>query len=268
MFAVSPSGLVESRAARTLQSIEYAKVKGISLQMDAFLPASDKPTAAAIIVHGGGWVRGDRRVDVQPLFAPLSQARIAWFSIDYRLAKNITQFGVAVADVQAAIRFIKARSGDYNIDPGRLSIVGESAGGQLAAMAILTGKPALRVSTFVGLYIPSDLVTLMKEARYIPEDLRRTIVGKPWEKLVLSQVAKLSPLQNLAPAMPPTLLIHGTADPLVPYNQSVALCDRINQLGGYCELYQVPGAGHGIRWWDDTTYQARLVKWISGSRCL
>ncbi len=262
MFAVSPSGLVEARSARSLQNIEYAKVKGTSLLLDAHLPASHTATDAVIIVHGGGWVRGDRHTDVQPLFAPLAEAGIAWFSIDYRLAKNITDFGVAVADVQAAIRFIKSRTREYNINPNRLAIIGESAGGQLAAMAILSKEPAVQVNGFVGLYTPSDLVTLLKEADFLPADLRRFVVGTPWEKLLMSQVKKLSPLQNLAPCMPPTLLIHGTADPLVPFSQSINLADRINQAGGRCELHPVPGAGHGIRWWDDQSYKAKLIQWL------
>ena len=262
MFAVSPSGLVEAHPGRSLQNIEYAKVKGTALLLDAHLPASEKATDAVIIVHGGGWVRGDRVTDVKPLFALLSDADIAWFSIDYRLAKGIIDFGVAVDDVQAAIRFVKARSGEYNINPDRLAIVGESAGGQLAAMAILKGGSAVKVNAFVGFYTPSDLVTLLKEADYLPADLRRFAVGTPWERLVMSQVKKLSPLQNLAPCMPPTLLIHGTADPLVPFSQSINLAARINQEGGRCELYPVPGAGHGIRWWNNQSYKAKLVDWL------
>lgn len=248
--------------ARLLQDIEYAKAGGTRLLLDAFLPESDTATDAVIIVHGGGWVRGDRRTEVRPLFQPLADAGIAWFSIDYRLARNVTDFGVAVADVQAAIRFIKSRSREYNINPSRIAIVGESAGGQLAAMAILTGGRDVSVDAFVGLYVPSDLVTLMREANYLPEDLKRFVVGKPWENLVLSRIKKLSPLQNLAPGMPPTLLIHGTADPLVPFTQSENLRDRILATGGTCHLHPVVGAGHGIQWWSDRTYMQILVNWL------
>ena len=104
MFAVSPSGIIQARGVRSLHNIEYSRVKGLPLYLDASLPDSDEPTDAVIIVHGGGWVRGDRRTDVQPLFAPLSEAGIAWFSIDYRLAKNVTQFGVAVGSAVVAAR--------------------------------------------------------------------------------------------------------------------------------------------------------------------
>ena len=164
MFAVSPSGLIEARLSRSLHAIEYARIKGVPLLFDASLPESAEAAAAVIIVHGGGWVRGDRHTDVQPLFAPLADAGIAWFSIDYRLASSVMDFGVAVADVQAAIHFIKARCDEYNIDPNRIAVIGESAGGQLAAMAILTGGSKASVNAFVGLYTPSDLVILMKEA--------------------------------------------------------------------------------------------------------
>lgn len=267
MFAVSPSGEIEARSTSlSLRNIEYARVKGQSLLLDGWIPDSSTPTDAVLIVHGGGWVRGDRHTDVAPLFAPLTESRIAWFSIDYRLARNVMQFGVAISDVQAAIRFLKAHAREYNINPDRLAVIGESAGGQLAAMAILNGGPDVAVSAFVGLYMPSDLVTLMKEA-YIPADLRRTIIGTPWEKLVVGQVQKLSPLQNMTARMPSTLLIHGTADPLVPLQQSIDLCDRIRRTGGQCEVHQVHGAGHGIRWWDDAGYKAKLVAWLRNHWC-
>ena len=67
--------------------------------------------------------------------------------------------------------------------------------------------------------------------------------------------------------MPPFLLIHGTADPLVPYEQSVAMCDRMRSADASCDLYPVAGASHGIRWWESsprvsTAYKQRMVEWL------
>src|SRR5215475_11163493 len=94
-------------AASTYNDIEYSRMTGVPLLLDAAIPRGSGPFPAVIIVHGGGWVRGDRRVDVQPLFEPLTAAGFAWFSISYRLMTDITQFGDAVQDVEAAIRFVK-----------------------------------------------------------------------------------------------------------------------------------------------------------------
>src|ERR1700722_2028550 len=103
--------IVVARAEK-LTDVEYARPGGISLQLDASIPEGRGPFPAAIVVHGGGWVRGDRRVDVAPLFPPLEDAGIAWFSISYRLATNLLDFGAASADVDSAIGFVKAHAAE------------------------------------------------------------------------------------------------------------------------------------------------------------
>ena len=75
-------------APQELTAVEYARPAGMSLCFDARIPDGEGPFSAAILVHGGGWVRGDRRVEVAPLFQPLSDAKIAWFPISYRLAAS------------------------------------------------------------------------------------------------------------------------------------------------------------------------------------
>jgi alpha-L-fucosidase 2 len=84
----------------------------------------------------------------------LTNAGFAWFSISYQFATNVTQFGVAIDDVQSAIRFIKSHAAGYRIDPSKLALIGESAGGQLASMAILRGGPDVAVKAVVALYMP------------------------------------------------------------------------------------------------------------------
>src|SRR5579875_731716 len=141
---------VQISPARQIDDIEYGRTDGISLRMDASLPASAEKTPAAIIVHGGGWVRGDRRLDVEPLFKPLNEAGFAWFSISYRLATDVTQFGVAIDDVETAVRYVKSHAAEYNVDPDRIALIGESAGGQLAAMAALRASPQDSVRAVVA----------------------------------------------------------------------------------------------------------------------
>jgi acetyl esterase/lipase len=80
------------------------------------------PHAAVILVHGGGWSAGSKRANfIQPLFAPLDESGLAWFSIDYRLAP----YPAAVRDVEGAIRHIKTHGRDYRIDPKRAERIGE-----------------------------------------------------------------------------------------------------------------------------------------------
>jgi acetyl esterase len=249
-----------------IRDVEYAQVNGMSLRLDACLPASPVKTAAVIIVHGGGWVRGNRRDEVEPLFEPLSQAGIAWFSIDYRLATDVTQFGVAIDDVQSAIRYVKAHADEYNIDPNRIALIGESAGGQLAAMAVLRGGADVSVKAVVAVYTPTDLVSLVKNSRYIPAQMQNAIKGSPWESFILAGLSQLSPIENVRRNMPPFLFIHGTSDMLVPFDQSERMCERMRKVGASCEVYPVEGAGHGIRWWDSnrasSVFKKGMIPWL------
>ncbi len=250
-----------------LTDIEYARVDGDSLRMDAALPATTEKTPAVIIVHGGGWVRGDRRVDVQPLFKPLSDAGFAWFSISYRLATDVTQFGVAITDVQNAVVYVRSHAAEYNIDPGKIALIGESAGGQLAAMAALRGHGDTAVRAVVALYTPSDLVRLVKNSNYIPARIRNSVNGTPWESLIMAGLTQLSPIDNVRRDMPPFLFIHGTDDSLVPFEQSREMCERMKSAGASCEIYPVVGAGHGIRWWESSpglaaAYKHKMVDWL------
>jgi alpha-L-fucosidase 2 len=238
-------------AAELRKDIEYGRAEGMSLRLDASIPDRSGPDGAgpfpaAVVVHGGGWVRGDRRVDVAPLLPPLAEAGIAWFSIDYRLATDPLHFGVAVDDVIAAVRFVKDHAAEYRIDPDRIALVGESAGGQLAAMAAL----AVPVRAVVALYAPTDLVALLDTSGIIPSQIRDRFKGTPLETLLRSRLKQLSPIANVRPDMPPFLLIHGTADPLVPFEQSRAMCDKMTSAGASCEIFPVRGAGHGVRWWQ------------------
>ncbi len=266
-FAAHATSVNLRGAVETLHDVEYARPEGVSLRFDASIPRGAGPFLAAIIVHGGGWVGGDRRIDVAPLFEPLSRAGIAWFSIDYRLAANAVQFGAAVDDVESAVRFVRAHAAEYRINPSRIALIGESAGGQLAAMAALSTAPDLRVKAVVALYAPMDLVSLAKNSKFVPQWVRENINGTPWEGLILARLKQLSPIDNVRPGMPPFLLIHGTADTLVPFDQSKAMCKRVKAAGGACELYPALGAGHGIRWWESSpalaaSYKREMVRWL------
>ncbi len=96
------------------------------------------------------------------------KAGLAWFSISYRLATNVSNFEVAIDNVQSAIRFVKAHAAEYNVDPDKIALIGESAGGQLAAMTALRGGDGNLVKAVVALYSPTDLVALAKSSDYIP----------------------------------------------------------------------------------------------------
>ena len=166
-----------------------------------------------------------------------------------------------------AVHFVRAHADEYGIDPDRIAIIGESAGGQLAAMAALRLDPTEQVRAVVALYTPSDLVSLAKDSDYVPKSIRDSVRGTPWEGLVLAGLAQLSPINQVRRGMPPFLFIHGTSDALVPYSQSVNMCDRMRAAGDTCELFPVEGGGHGLRWWEAyprlaQPYKRKMIDWL------
>ena len=252
--------------AGNLSDVEYSRVGDVSLRMDAQIPPGNGPFPAAILVHGGAWVRGDRNYNVMPLFKPLEHAGFAWFSISYRLTTDLLTFGVAVDDVAEAVRFVRQHAAEYHVDPNRIALIGESAGAQLASMAALNGDPESRPNALVSLYGPSNLVSLAESSPLVPEAIRTAVQGTPFAGIIKARLGQLSPLQHLSKNMPPTLLIHGTSDTVVPYEQSKLLLEKAKALGADMELYTVPGGTHGIWAWERsgrlTAVNQYLMSWL------
>ncbi|MEO5925160.1 MAG: alpha/beta hydrolase [Bryobacteraceae bacterium] len=264
-------------SARALQDVEYAQVSGQSLRMDASIPDGPGPYPAAIIVHGGAWVTGDKQRSVRPLFKPLADGGIAWFSINYRLARGndpaalVSLEGLAALtsasdDVRNAIEYIRAHAAEWNVDPNRIVLIGESAGAHLASMAALRPAPGKPVQAVVAFYSPSDLVKLVDTSERIPDALRNMVKKSPLGPILMGSLKQLSPQTWVTGEAPPFLLIHGTADGLVPFEQSESMCASLRGLGASCELVSVPGAGHGMNFWEGqasmTAYKPAMMAWV------
>ena len=98
--------------AADFKNVQFAEVDGVRLTMDAHVPEGVGPFPAAVLVHGGGWVAGDKQQYITYIFQPLSDAGFAWFSINYRLAPQY-KFPADADDVETAIRFVKANAARY-----------------------------------------------------------------------------------------------------------------------------------------------------------
>jgi dipeptidyl aminopeptidase/acylaminoacyl peptidase len=81
--------------------------------------------------------------------------------------------------------------------------------------------------------------------------------------MLLAGLRDLSPINWVRKDAPPFLLIHGTADGLVPFEQSEQMCEALKKVGADCELHSVPGSGHGLRWWESSSYKERMIRWLS-----
>jgi acetyl esterase len=105
----------------------------------------------------------------------------------------------------------------------------------------------------------------VRNSKQIPDSVRNAFKGTPWEAMLISRLRELSPVNRVNKDAPPFLLIHGTVDTLVPYEQSVEMCRKLRETGDTCDLYTVHGGGHGIQWWDAvhlTAYKHYMMRWL------
>jgi alpha-L-fucosidase 2 len=265
--------LMSTVHAEDLKDVEYARAGKVSLRFDAHIPNGPGPFAAVILVHGGAWVMGDRANNVQPLLQPLSDAGLAWFSISYRLAGEVARnpigaamrLGTAESDVRKAVAFVKDHAAEYRVNPIKIALLGESAGGQLASMAALRPGVDASVQAVVAFYTPSDLATLARTSAIIPDGVRDAVKGTLFDDLLMAGLTEFSPINAVSASAPPFLLIHGTDDNVVPFAQSERFCDKLRASGVACEIYPVKGGAHGIRAWESqrlTDYKSPMVRWL------
>ena len=251
--------------ARMLKDVVYGRAGGMDLTLDASIPDGRGPFPAAVLVHGGGWVAGDKQQYITYIFKPLSDAGFAWFSINYRLAPQY-QFPAPADDIEQAIRFVKAHAVEYKIDPKRMALIGESAGGHLVSYVGAHNRPGSRVAAVVSLYGIHDFITAALEWKPFPHE----VLGLFGIKQVNAETAPLlikgSPVVYVSKDTPPFLLIHGSKDEDVPYDQSVQMCDRMKQVGARCDLITIPGAPHGMDHWEPHPewhwYKKAMVEWL------
>jgi alpha-L-fucosidase 2 len=266
-----------SASALDRQGVEFARPGGKPLLLDLHVPDGEGPFAAAILVHGGGFDEGSRSTNCKPLFQPLADAGFAWFSIDYRMAPEF-RFPEARADVDGAIVWLKAHAKEYHVDPNRIALIGESAGGLLVNYAGTHYTPQTRVRAVVDFYGPVDYEALSIERRDHPERFNMTSIRRHFangggmrffgaEDTSPESLAKLravAPLHGVHKGMPPFLAIHGTKDDQVPYSQSTAFCDAINKAGSQCELITIEGGGHGMGWKEPSMqhWRGEMIAWL------
>lgn len=268
-FLILSLSLAVCAAARAelTKDIEYGNVGGVSLRLDAFVPDGPGPFPSVILVHGGGWNAGDKsggrtKGYMAPMDDPLSRAGFAWFEINYRLAPKYT-FPACIDDVESAIRWVKAHAAQYHLDPARIAISGESAGGQLVDLAAARADESTRVAAVVSFYGVYDMVA---QAR------KEGPGGNVWKLFGISQlddttipiVREGSAGAFLKRGMPPFLLVHGDADQKVPYEMDVEFRAKLLALGVPCDLITIKGGGHGMVGWGTVApdYRDRVVAWL------
>ena len=254
--------------------VTYAVAFGFRpLQLDLWVPATEPPAPLVVWIHGGGFMFGDRRYLPETLrpnqvFDALLEAGLAVATIDYRHALE-APFPAQLHDAKAAVRYLRAHADELGLSTERIGVMGESAGGHIAALVGLTAHrpdlegshgvvgPSSAVDVVVDWYGLADLSTMPRQTLppQIAAKLPPELVVPPEDHLTRglegTALADASPVTHVTPDSPPFLLVHGTADWLVPYAQSEQLAQALTDAGVDARLVPVEGAQHIFDGHDD-----------------
>ena len=203
------------------KGVEYGKPGGHALLLDVHVPDGPGPFPAAILVHGGGFDGGSRATNMSPTFQPLADAGFAWFSIDYRMAPEF-RFPEAKEDIDTAIKWVKANARTYRVDPDKIVLAGESAGGFLVNYAAAHETPGTRVAAVVDIYGPVDYEKIARQRQAYPGRFNMASInghqkngGGIWffdvegyDEASFAKLKAISPLYAVHKGMPPFLAIH------------------------------------------------------------
>lgn len=249
------------------RAIEYGNHDGVKLLGDMFLPASGSRHPMVIAIHGGGWQIGEReRYDNWGTY--LTRHGYGLFSIDYRLsAPGRKTYPEAVHDCRAAVQFIRSSAARFNLDPDRLALIGDSAGGHLASLVALAGDlphlasgypsdpyagTSTRVNAVVSMYGVHDLIqqwehdAVHRVSDHITEKfLGVSLLDDPRRYFEASPVAYIT----RAAKQTAFLLANGTEDDIVDRApQWDRYLMQLKRAGFYARQVIIQGAGHFWVW--------------------
>ena len=218
------------------KDIEYGNVDGRSLKLDLYRPRKiAKPVPALLFIHGGAWKSGKRQ-DYHFYTKAFAGKGYVVATASYRLSGE-APFPAAVQDCKCAVRWLRANAKKHRIDPKQIAVVGGSAGGHLAMMLGYADDPELegkgghagvssRVSAVVNLYGVYDMTTKIAQAA---SPVKNFLSGKTFAEAP-RLYRQSSPRFHLDKDDPPTLILHGTIDEVVPIGQSDALAAHLKRL--------------------------------------
>lgn len=222
--------------------IRYCQNSHPNLEMDIHVPktaTNDAPAPYVFYVHGGGWKEGSFRNNIDDYYPRfLIKEGIAFITVDYRLVPEAT-YPAQNNDIACAYTYLQVHANKYNLDPTRVGIMGDSAGGQLASMEALKSQNKTSVRALATFYGVSDLWY------QITQNNSKTAIaylGRKDEALA----KKASPYYTALPDKLAGLFIHGTADSLVTIENSKRQYERFKKFGAPATFLPVEGASHGF----------------------
>lgn len=244
-----PVDLPEGYSAQL--NVVYTTVNGWEGKADFYLPQKNKKPAPIVInIHGGGWNHGVK--ESQTGFSTFFKAGFAVANIEYRLTGQATA-PAAIEDARCALVYIIKHAKNLNIDVNKVVVMGGSAGGHLALMTGLLannhhfdtncpGVENIKVAAIIDKYGITDVW----DWAFGPNIRSKSAVNWLGNKAKDSTFVKsVSPIHYVTNNNPPVFIVHGDADPTVPYQQSVALHKKLLAAGVKTEFVTVPGGLHG-----------------------
>ena len=273
ILAVCATAQVNAPAqVETIPDVVYGHKDGLALTFDVLKPKTKANGAAVIFMVSGGWVSTyappEREVE---LFKDLLDK--GFTVIPVRHGSSPKYFiPEIVADVRRAVRFIRYNAKQWGVDPDRLGVFGGSAGGHLSLVigtASDNGDPNAkedfmkvsdRVASVVAYFPPVDLRPLARGVN--PPSTGGVLDRYPALNFDKAKAPDYSPIVHVSPDDPPTLLIHGDKDDLVPISNSKTIYEAFQKNHVKTDFITIPGAGHGFRGEDAKRASAAMVAWF------
>ena len=243
---------------QVLPNITYLTANGFEAKLDVYRRRDvQAPQKTLVFYHGGGWIGGTKEASFMSVMPWLE---MGWnvVNVEYRMAR-VSLAPAAVEDAQCALKYVVTRAKDFNIDPARIVLSGESAGGHLAlAVGMIPASAGFTSLCAGGGFTGSD-PSVPRAAAIINwygiTDVNDMLAGPNARAYAVQWLGSLpnrdavaksvSPLTYVRADLPPILHIQGDADPIVPYSQNVRLNDALKKAGAKSELFTIPGGGHG-----------------------
>jgi acetyl esterase/lipase len=278
----------ESSAFTRQQDVIYGRKFGTVLTMDVFTPRERVNGGAVVFVVSSGYVSSHQAIDLSRI-EPFLVHGYTVFTVVHGSQPRY-QVPEIVEDIRRAVRFIRGHALAFGIDANRIGITGGSAGGHLSLMMATTGgsgeptapdpvdRESSRVQAVACFYPPTDflnwgasghelLQSTDHQLPYAPafDHHERDVRTSLWERITdaqrLRQIARdMSPIYHITPGAPPTLIVHGDHDTVVPLQQSQMFVEKLRQAGVETRLVVRQGAGHA--WSDLNDDVEKLVDWF------
>lgn len=273
----------------SIGDVVYEQIKSLrsvkQMHMSVLVPRTAAKKPAIIYFPGGGFTSAEHNKFIEMRMA-LAEAGFVVAAAEYRTVPNT--FPAPVVDAKAAVRYLRQHASDYGIDPERIGVLGDSAGGWLAQMLGTTNldktydkgdflDQSSDVQAVVSLYGLSDLRSIgegfspavqkvhnspaVTEALILNGPAFRNFAGKTIPDSS-EKALQASPIGHLDGPKPPFLIMHGSKDSLVSPKQSANIYQALKDKGADVEYILVKGAEHGDYHWYQPVVIERVVKWF------